>query len=73
MAEKCKLREKLVAFYKIHNPDKVEVVPDIMISYAGFEDVLFAQLKHKYGSTPDDVPEDADEWVILPEKVHYRK
>lgn len=40
---------RLEAFYREHNPERLDNVPDIIKKYAGREDDLFAKLERKYG------------------------
>lgn len=42
-------REKLVEFYRAHNPDKLALVDSILQSYAGREEQLLLDLQVKYG------------------------
>lgn len=42
-------KEKLVEFYKIHNPEKLALVDSILQSYAGREEQLLMDLQVKYG------------------------
>lgn len=45
------VHERLEAFYREHNPDKLGSVPRILAKYAGREDDLFAKLERMYGPT----------------------
>lgn len=45
------VRERLEAFYREHNPEKLGSVPHILAKYAGREDDLFAKLERMYGPT----------------------
>jgi hypothetical protein len=52
-AETAAIRAKLLAFYKQHNPEKVDEVDTILQRYAGRTDAMFAKLYAKYGVTAD--------------------
>lgn len=41
--------ERLQAFYREHNPEKLDNVPGILEKYTGREDALFAKLERIYG------------------------
>jgi hypothetical protein len=41
-------RDRLIAFYKLHNPDRIANVDDILEQYKGNEEVMFRVLEHKY-------------------------
>lgn len=43
------VHERLEAFYREHNPEKLGSVPHILAKYAGREDDLFAKLEKIYG------------------------
>lgn len=43
-----RLRERLVAFYKEHNPEKVAGVDKTLDTYKGKEDLLFRKLRERY-------------------------
>lgn len=43
-------RARLEAFYKEHNPEKLDCIDGILTKYAGREEVLFARLEKKYGA-----------------------
>lgn len=45
------VRARLEAFYKEHNPEKMDGIDGILTKYAGREEVLFARLEKKYGAT----------------------
>lgn len=44
-------RARLEAFYKEHNPEKMDGIDGILTKYVGREEVLFARLERKYGVT----------------------
>ena len=43
------MRVRLEAFYKEHNPERLDGIEGILVKYAGRENVLFAKLEKKYG------------------------
>jgi len=45
-------RSRLAAFYRKYNPDKLPSVDEVLVRYAGREDVLFNSLVAKYGPEP---------------------
>jgi len=49
-------RERLVDFYRIHNPSMLSQVDAILNKYAGHEEILFQKLSRKYAtqSSPTD-------------------
>ena len=48
------IEERLTAFYKEYQPDKVSDIPSLLEKYAGKEDNLFRALVKKYGPEPED-------------------
>lgn len=44
-------RERLLHFYQLHNPSKMDDVDSILDSFAGQEEVMFAALEKKYATT----------------------
>ena len=49
------VRQKVEAFYKEHNPDKLSQVDSILFKYKGREEKLLADLAERYG-TPGGSP-----------------
>ena len=45
-------RERLVDFYRIHNPSMLSQVDAILHKYAGHEEILFQKLTRKYSTQP---------------------
>ena len=45
-------RDRLLAFYRKHNPQKLNSVEETLLKYAGREDELFAKLEAKYNNDP---------------------
>lgn len=43
-------RERLVAFYQMHNPNKIDAVDNVLEKYKGKEDELFEKLEQRYAS-----------------------
>ena len=41
-------RQRLVQFYKQHNPAKISTVDKLLQDFKGREDFMFAMLHHKY-------------------------
>eukprot|EP00756_Hemistasia_phaeocysticola_P055696 Hpha_TRINITY_DN31663_c0_g1::TRINITY_DN31663_c0_g1_i1::g.29137::m.29137 len=50
--EDRRTRERLVRFYRRHNPSRLPDVDAVLADYRGREDQLFSALEHKYGPEP---------------------
>lgn len=53
-AEPWTTEERLTAFYKMYQSDKLADIPNLLTKYAGKEDKLFLALTKKYGPEPED-------------------
>eukprot|EP00760_Papus_ankaliazontas_P033600 PhM_4_TR648/c0_g1_i1/m.18766 len=58
-ATTAKYRERLTAFYKYYNPDRLGTVEETLKTYQGKEDVMFQKLVDKYGPEPKEMSKDA--------------
>jgi hypothetical protein len=63
--EEADVRQRLIDFYVVHNPDKIEDIDQIMVSYRGFYEQMFVQLKYKY---PPKKEKEGDDWVLVSDK-----
>ena len=48
-------RQRLIAFYRCYNPDKLDQVTSMLIQYKGREEYLFDLLAEKYGPEPHEL------------------
>mmetsp|Transcript_20442 Transcript_20442/g.33867 ORF Transcript_20442/g.33867 Transcript_20442/m.33867 type:complete len:276 (-) Transcript_20442:118-945(-) len=53
-ADPWTIEQRLTAFYKQYEPEKVDNVPQLLEKYEGKEEKLFTALVKKYGAEPED-------------------
>ena len=52
---KEKMIEILTAYYSTHSPEKLEMIPQIILKYSGQFDMLLQKLSAKYGAIPSPI------------------
>lgn len=70
------IRQRVVQFYKQHNPSKLDGVDSILEKFAGRERELLVKLHEKYGITvPADImfPDEADQFVVVVPRNHQKQ
>merc|ERR1712224_1181742 len=55
-------RERLIAFYRKHNPAMLDKTDAILAKYRGHEEVLFHKLSRKYATSTADEGEQRSGW-----------